>query len=432
MRRSMAALPPLAVAALYARSAGFEFVWDDWYLVVNPTFEYLDVWAIGGSAGHGLHYLPAGHLTLLFDTWAHGSWAGGFHLTSVVLFAAAAFLVRVFFQNLFERSGDPATEGQARELALTCALVFCVHPLQVEPVAFVANRGGLVALLCWVGTLLLYAAFLARPVWTLYVGTIVLTLSGLLSKATSIALPLVLFLFHMHRAPAERPRRIALLLAPHFLLSAGFAFAHVAVARGVGVMEAKDPIGLLQRIPRALFTIEFYVWKFLWPTGLTIDYDLSALRANWLSLVLGGALLFSGFVCVVLRGQRRRTLPWFLAWSYLVALVPVMNLLPTSPLVADRYAQLPLVVLCPLLVAPLLVRLPVQSRRVLAVLVITALGAMSVHQLSSWRDDEALQRQVLANNPESSKALHNISMVLWDRGRREEALRVAIELQRIH
>ncbi len=311
--------------------------------------------------------------------------------------------------------------------------------------AFVANRGGVVALLCWVSTLRLYAAFLARPRPALYLGTLVLTLAGLLSKATTVVLPLVLFLFHMHRAPAERARRIALLLAPHFLLAAGLAFVHVEVARDVGVIAAEDPIGLLQHIPGAWFTIEFYVWKFLWPTGLTSDYEgpalltswlplaiSPALRASWLPLALLAPFLLGGFTWVVWCGQPRRTLPWFLAWSYLAALIPVMNLLPTSPPVADRYAQLPLLALSPLLVGLPLAHLPVQGGRALALILVTLLGGMSVHQLSAWHDDEALQRHAAAHNPESSKVLHNLSMVLWERGRREEALSVARKLRDRH
>lgn len=427
-----AALPPLLVLALYARSAGFGFVWDDWYLVGHRVFASLDVATVLTSTDHGLHYLPLGHLTLLLDTWLYGPWKGGFHLTSALLFAACGVVLHAFYRVLLSGSRVPWVQSRAGPLALACTLVFCAHPLQVESVAFVAARGGLLALLCSLAALLVYASFLAHGGPARYGASVLLTAAALLSKQTAVVLPLLLFLLHLHRVPGERFGRAARLLAPHFVASAALTWLHLHVALGAGVVKGGAGLfDLLRRIARAVVVAEFYVGKFLWPTGLTIEYDVAGLRQHALVLGLAAVVLGAGLAWILLRGHRERTLWWWLGGSYLVALLPVMNLLPTHPVVADRYALLPLVALCPLFMLPLLSRLPARGQAAASGSIVLLLAGLSWAQLSVWRDDETLLRHAVRTNPVATQALGNTSLILWDQGRHAEALRVAATLQRI-
>ena len=413
----LAALPPILVLALYARSTRFGFVWDDWFLVDNEVFTSLDLATVLTSTQHGLHYLPLGHLTLLLDTWLYGSWHGGFHLTSAILFAACGVLVHAFYRNVLLGSRIASVRTRAEFLALASTLVLCAHPLQVEAVAFVAARGGLLALLCSLGTLLVYASFLERGGATRYAASLLLTAGALLSKQTSVVLPALLFLFHLHRTPADGWSRPARLVAPHLLLTAALTALHVYVALAARVVTADASLlNLLRRAARAVVVAEFYVWKFLWPSGLTIEYDLGGLRQHFPVLLAATAVLGAGFVWVHLRGHRERTLWWWLGWTYLVALLPVSGLLPTHPVVADRYAQLPLVALCPLFVVPLLSRVPTRGQVPAAAVLVLALAGLSSAQLSIWRSDETLLRHAVRANPTATQALGNTSMLLGNRG----------------
>jgi protein O-mannosyl-transferase len=429
----LASLPPALVFLLYLRSLRFDFVWDDWYLVDNRLFTSLDVSTILTTTHHGLHYLPVGHLTLLLDTWLHPDWSGGFHLTSVLLFAGCAVVLHVFYRALLVGSRVPWVQSRARTLALVCTLVYCAHPLQVESVAFVAARGGLLALMCSLAALLLYASFLERGGMARYGATLALTVGALLSKQTAAALPLLLFFFHLHRVPADRWTRAARLLAPHFVLGAVLAGLHVRIAIAAGVVggDAGHP-HLLSHASRAVFAAVFYLWKFLWPTGLTIEYDLGGMRQHWTLLVFGVVLLGAGLAWIQWRGHRERSLWWWLGWSYLAALLPVMNLLPTHPLVADRYAQLPLLPLCPVVVLPLLSRASARGQALVAALLVLALAGLTTLQLSVWRNDETLLRHAVRTDPHATQALGNYSMILWQSGRGVEALRVAATLKRIN
>jgi tetratricopeptide (TPR) repeat protein len=425
----LAALPPLLALSLYARSAGFGFVWDDWYVIGGPAFRSLDIVAVSTTTDRGLFYLPLCNLTLLLDTWLYGSWAGGFHLTSALLFAACGAALYAFQRTLLARSRIDWVEASAGPLALAVTLVFCAHPLQVEAVAWVAARGALLALLCALGALLAWAAVLERGRALAYAGSLLFTAGALLSKQTAVALPALLLLFHLHRTPGEPWRRTARLLAPHFVLTAALAGLHVAVAAQAGVVRASlGPWQLLRRLDHAAFVSVFYVWKLVWPVDLTIEYDVAGASRHLPALAAAAGLLGGGFAWLHWRGHRQRTLWWCLGWSYLAALAPVMNVLPTHPVVADRYAALPLVALCPLLLVPLLRLVPKRGRAAACAALILALAALSHAQLSVWRDDESLLRHAVRTNPVATQALGNMSMVLWQRGQQTEALRVASTL----
>jgi tetratricopeptide (TPR) repeat protein len=135
------------------------------------------------------------------------------------------------------------------------------------------------------------------------------------------------------------------------------------------------------------------------------------------------------FAALVIEGWRRRSLGWLCALLYAGALLPVANLLPTVPIVADRYAQLPLLALVPLVVVPVLSRLPARAGLLAAALAVAALAAATARQVPVWRDDETLTAHTIAVNPKATAALGNLALSLWDRGRSQDALRV---LDRLH
>jgi Flp pilus assembly protein TadD len=108
-----------------------------------------------------------------------------------------------------------------------------------------------------------------------------------------------------------------------------------------------------------------------------------------------------------------------------------MNLLPTYPPVADRYAQLPLVALCPLVLAPALIRLPPAGRMAATAILVAGLSLLTSLQLSNWRNDETLLTHAVQMNPGATQALGNLALVLGERGRHDEALRVAETLGRL-
>jgi Flp pilus assembly protein TadD len=428
-RRLLALLPATLAALLYLPTLRFGFVWDDWAFV--PILTALDARAVLLGA-NGIHWLPACDLTLLLDARLSGGSPTAFHATNVVLFVVAALLATRLYGDLLRAAPDPRVAARAGFLAAACALVFALHPLQVESVAFVSSRGGLLAAVFALGSLVAHGAFAERGGRLRWAASLVLCLGALTSKQSAVTLPLLLFLVHLYRAKQAGAGRAALGVAPHAALALAIGAVHVAVARSEGfVAGAASPLELLGRVPHALFAAQFYVWKLLWPVPLAIEYDVEAWLRSRALLAASSVAFVAVFVALVIEGWRRRSLGWLCALLYAAALLPVSNLLPTVPLVADRYAQLPLVALVPLAVVPVLARLPTRAAALTAALAVGALGLATARQVPVWRDDETLTSHTIAVNPKASAALGNLGLSLWDRGRGEDALRVLERLREV-
>ncbi|UCE85584.1 MAG: hypothetical protein JSU66_14805, partial [Deltaproteobacteria bacterium] len=226
--------------------------------------------------------------------------------------------------------------------------------------------------------------------------------------------------------------RAARSLIPHFAAAAAATAVHLLMAQGSNVLrQSVTAQGLLQRAPKIAFVPEFYLLKFLWPARLTIEYSLQGFREHPLPLAAATLALGIAFVAIVVRGRRARSLGWLLALGYVAALIPVMNLLPTHPAVADRYAQLALVWLVPLLLVPVVVRLPRAAAVAGVAVLIPMLAALSHRQVEAWRDEPTLFAHATSVNPEATHSLGNLGSVLWARGREAEALEVFARLARL-
>ncbi len=108
--------------------------------------------------------------------------------------------------------------------------------------------------------------------------------------------------------------------------------------------------------------------------------------------------------------------------GYLVALIPILNLLPTYPPVADRYAQLPLVFLAPLIAVSVFGRLPRTPAIAAAGLLIVLLGMLSYRQVPVWKNDESLFAHAIAVDPDAVQSIENLAYLHWLLGREEAAL----------
>jgi hypothetical protein len=156
--------PLIAIAVIYARVRFNEFVWDDPMLSLLPVYRDCDLGRILTSAVNGFEYLPVRDLSLCVDHALFGSEPAGFHLMNVLIFMASALLVQRVLRSLFALAVDERIRGRSAELSWICTLLFCVHPLQVEPVSFVSCRNTLLALLFVMASLAAFCAISNLPI----------------------------------------------------------------------------------------------------------------------------------------------------------------------------------------------------------------------------------------------------------------------------
>lgn len=423
----------VAVTAVFGSSLGNGFVWDDRvYLIGRDVYRHFDLKQMFLSLGNGVEYLPLRDLTYAFDYLFWGERAAGFHLTSLLLHCGAALAAYGTTVRLVPLLTGKGQDENVAAVALLTALAFALHPLQSQAVYFIICRNVVLSgLFFFLACRFFIDALTADSGWRLpYAAALCSFLAALLSKGTTIMLPLLLLLISAHAA--GRPVRWkALALAPFFALSVLFYFVFKGVASHTTVIadSASFPgtAAMGAKVAVALQIPFFYLKKFLLPQGFAAEYEVPFAGSFSDPAVLLTALgLAAGCAFLFLLRKRRPELPFGALW-YLLALLPVLNFFNTIPVVADRYAYLPLYGVC--FAVSSLVRIPqsVTARNAIAAaaaVLIVAWGGISFGRSAVWKSDRALWEDALQVSPGLAKAAINLGEVYFRDKEYDKALSV--------
>ena len=343
-------------------------------------------------------YIPLLWISYMLDVSLFGNHPWAFHLTNILLHAASSLLLFLLLRRLAARfSPFPAGRKPGTEiLCLLLCLLWSLHPLRVESVAWVAERKDCLAVFFCL--LVLHAWISAldarQPSRRILHGiaALVLFVLGLLSKPSLVPLPLFLaFLALPPGRPSPRILPLVLALIPFLLLALLSSFATTAFH---AQHAALPPPSLLSRFATLPSVIFFYLSKTLLPVRLSVLYP------QWTSSLWMGALLSLPLLAAavwVLHPRRASPLLWFGVVFATLFLLPVSGLVPVSyNLVADRYSLLPalglsiaLLGLSPLPSAGTPSRLPRLFTLLLALFATASAVATAVH-LPVWRDSDTL------------------------------------------
>jgi tetratricopeptide (TPR) repeat protein len=435
-----------AAAAVYAPAADFPFVaWrDDTGLLQNRSvnsglsgdsvgWAFTSTW--GGSQG------PVAWLSHLLDFTLFGSDAGGHHATSVLHHALNAMLL---FGVLVS-----ATGALLRSAAV--ALLFAVHPIHVESVAWVSERAGLLSATFGFASLWCYVAH-ARgdsPVARRF--ALVFLALSLLSKPMLVTLPLLLLLFDywpLRRAPASGPQpaggaAFARALGekwPWLLLAATAAAVTLASHAQSPAVVGDAPPGLAARAANAVVASVVYLCKLAWPADLAVfyPYPRGASGAGHGALEVAAALAAIALIAAVAWRARQPAVRVGLAW-YAIALLPVAGIVPIGPqALADRYAYLPAVGVYVAIVfgaGDAIARRPRGVRIAAAAgfaALLVPLAQASRAQLQHWSSSEALFRHATEVTRDNAPMHVRLATTLEGRGAPEAAIaeyRKALEIR---
>lgn len=414
----------LALTTLaFARVTGHGFLnWDDPdVLLRNAPLEgpHVARWAF--STTHMGHYQPLSWLVWaglrrLFgpDPFAH-------HLASLLGHLLDAALV----YWLAFRLAAPAA-GPARLLAaIGAALLFAVHPLRVEPVAWASGLPYVLALAPLLLATLAYLHYATRPGarrWLLV--SVAAYLASLLFRPVALGFPLVLALLDgwlARRGARHVTLRRAVLEKLPFATLAVAAFALEARARAFVGLER---IGLEARLADAALAPFVYLLRTVAPFGLSpLDPLPLEARVSWPALLAGVVLL--AVVTTITVRERARQPALVLAWfSYLALLAPALGLAPSGlQATADRYAYLPGVVVALAAGAGLGALSRARPRE--AWIVTAAAGVLLAVATASlaghWRGSVSLWSRAVAIDRRNDVALYNLASALDEAGRDVEA-----------
>ncbi|HEY5078305.1 MAG TPA: tetratricopeptide repeat protein [Opitutaceae bacterium] len=396
-------------------------LWDDDAHVTKPALRSLHgLWRIWTEAGATQQYYPLLHSAFWVEHRIWGDSVLGYHLTNVILHAAAAWLIAVLLRRL------------AFSAPVLAGLIFALHPVCVESVAWIAEQKNTLSAVFYLAAALLYLGFDEARSRGSYAFASALFVMALLTKSVTATLPAALLVVFWWQRGRLGWRRDFLPLVPWFLVAiASGLFTALYEVKLIGAEGADFTFSFLQRLLLAARAIAFYAGKVAWPTGLIFNYPrwLGDPAGGYRFLYLVGVLLvFAGLA--VLARRRRGPLAGLLFFAG--TLFPVLGFVNVYPFiysfVADHFqylATLGIIVPFAWGLDRAVSRLPVgaKARAALLLAVPAVIGFLSWRQCRIYTDADTLNRATIERNPGAWRAHYDLAVSLeHDPDRLQEAI----------
>lgn len=418
---SVGALCVIAVTVAFAFSPALQggFIhWDDTlYVTDNPFIREITPHTVGTllTTPFGGTYQPVVNLSFLLEYRLFGLDPAGYHATNLLLHICNCLLV---FWIICLLDGSVAA-------AFVTALLFGVHPLRVESVAWVSERKDVLCGLFYLLALAQYCLYVKRGSVKRYYLSFFLFILSLGSKAIAVTLPIVFFLADYlvgRRFTKQTVGEKAPFLAASLLFGAIALFAQGA-SLGVGPGRDFDP---LLQITAALYGITMYACKTFFPSNLSLIYPYPVGDSAYYATAALAVILVTGVVVAALISSRyTRKVVFALSFSFFTIL-PVLQLVPFgSAIMADRYTYLPSIGVAYLISVGLLAAYgricrdrPVLRRVAVAALsgVIVVLSVMTYQRAGVWKDSIAIFSDVIAKHPNAYEAYNNRGVAYAQKG----------------
>ncbi|UCG32298.1 MAG: glycosyltransferase family 39 protein [Phycisphaerales bacterium] len=392
------------VFAAYWPCLNGAFVWDDdEYVYDNDAVKSPDgvsrIWLTTEIP----QYYPLTFTTFWLEWQLWGDRTFGYHLVSIVLHAANAILVWVLFRQL-------RLPG-----AWLAALVFAIHPIHVESVAWITQRKNTLSGLFYLAAFISFWKFAVGGRTRWYVATLALLTCALFAKTTTVMFPAVLVVV-LWWAGRLRQKRVLLALVPLFAMC--LAMSGVTIwyeSTQVRAIGEEWSAGLPERIAVAGKIVWFYLYKLLVPLEFIYNYPRWQIDPHaWVSYVPAAAALISLVVMLIRRSPWDRALLAGVG-SYVICLFPVMGFFNIYYMrysfVADHFAYLP----CLGVVAVVINGIAHLARRhavnrtlmvILSAVLIAGLTLQTRRYSTAYEGAETLYRDTLEKN-DDSWLMHN-------------------------
>jgi Flp pilus assembly protein TadD len=342
----------------------------------------------------------------------------GYHLTNILLHTLVSVLVYLVLARIF-----PGKNG----VAFASALVFAVHPVHAESVAWIAGRTDLIATLFMVASLLALSSAPGRR------GCLALSLLSFLvalfSKESALVFPLIAAAYLAAFCPGwARPLRLRLILLYTVCVA-----AYLAVRFGPAEVKA-GPAGVLmlwETVFSSCATLFLYVGKLALPVRLSA-YITNPVAGSPLDLraAAGAAILLAMLATMALAWRRGDRASAFILAFALVSLAPLANVVRISAPddmgfpAAERFLYAPSI---PLIAAAVsLISLAVRGAREragLAAVIVAIFAAMTLRRNAVWKDEESLFTDALRSSPRAPLLWNNLGVWYSRSGRHDDAVR---------
>jgi tetratricopeptide (TPR) repeat protein len=398
-------------------------------------------WSFSFENKDKTYWHPLTWISHMVDVELHGMNPRGHHLTNVIFHIVNTLLLFLVLRHM---------TGALWKSALVASL-FALHPLNVESVAWVAQRKNVLSTFFWMLTMLTYIRYTQRPNPGRYGWVVIAFGLGLLSKPMLVTLPFVLLLLDywpLKRFGFDRQENVP--LAAYFMLSLSnfkesvalrlilekiplLVFSALTIYLSSSALQHHgsviplEDVSLKLRVANALVSYIRYLYKALWPQNLAFFYPYPTSVPLW--EILGALLLLMGVSIMVIRllkSQPYLAVGWF--W-YLGTLVPVIGIMQAGlwPAIADRWAYIPLIGIYIMVAwgaSALLAKWPYRKPGLAVIFVAVIVVSMTIshRQIRYWSNSLTLCQHALEVTAKNFLTLYAMGFALADQGRMTEAV----------
>ncbi|MBD3345939.1 MAG: tetratricopeptide repeat protein [Chitinivibrionales bacterium] len=419
---------PLHKNGFLQRYDDYDYIVENEHVNTGLTFPNIQ-WAFFSS--HAANWHPMTWISHMLDCHIYGLNPNGHHFTNLLIHIANSILL--YFLLLYG--------SRCPWRSLFVALLFALHPINVQSVAWAAERKELLSTFFGFLSLRAYFAYGRHPNINKYLFSLLCFLLALMSKAMLVTLPFLLFLldywplkripFHgpgkLHLQTASGLKRSALIIiaekAPYFVASIAVSIITIVTQKQAGAMAPLESIPLLVRLANAITSYCAYISKLIWPTNLSVIYPHPGMPNPliiFLSFIVLSILIFLAIKFIT-------KAPWMfigLFW-YLGTLLPVIGFVQVGEQpMADRYAYFPFIGLYILLSWSMgyIVQRTKFIILIPATIVLVFLAGITQKQITYWRDSISLFQHAVNATEQNYLAHYNLAYAFADNGQFEKAI----------
>lgn len=413
------------VLIIYYQVRNYEFInYDDHAYVTNNYYILKGIsreslrWVLLGDVVSNWH--PLTMLTHMLDVSLYGVNAGAHHLTNVQFHIINTILMFLVFSRMTKDFWKPAF----------IAVIFAVHPLHAESVAWISERKDVLSACFWLLTMWSYLLYIDKPCRLRYWLTILCFSLGLLAKPMLVTLPFVLLLIDywpLRRFEKGRAEKVTVICEklPFLAITISFSIITFFIQKLTGAVSTLAAIPYFVRAANAAVSYVIYIYQTFWPSKLAIFYPYPK-EFGFFSYTGSAAiiLLISGITWLL-----RKSFPYiFVGWFwFLGTLIPVIGFVQVGMQAhADRYMYLPMTGLLILVVygAGDFLKYYMVSKCYAAALMIAIMVSVSYlghQQVSRWQNSYTLFEQAIQNTQDNSLAYFSAATYLYNIGQYERA-----------
>ena len=411
----------LTAFAVYGNTLSSSFVFDDIPLIVENSSikDPLNIPAITGLENGKPYYRPVRILSYVIDYSISGLNPVAYHVSNIIYHTLTAFVLFCLLKLLF---------GSA-PVAAFGALLFLVHPVQTDSVAYISGRRDILCGLFYISGFYSFVLYRTRGKNLFPVLSVIMYILAAGSKEMAVTLPAmcVLYDFSFHdgsvRSLLRRNLKFYLVM---FLLAGCFLFYKLVLhypslrTEYYGGSAAANFATVSRVIMR-------YLQLLFFPVVLTADYSFNAFHISRGFLdgdVIRAVFLDTVVLYAVLRAYRFNRTIFFGGMWFFLSLLPVCQIFPHHEIMAEHYLYIPMagfaVVACVLF--NYLLNCNRRFAMALLVAVLLLFSFRTVIRNRDWRDSMTLWSKVLEVAPECARAHDDLGSVYFKQNEYEKAL----------